>query len=302
MVLLATHNGETWLPEQLDSLLAQDHLALQFVVRDDASTDNTPALLEDFRERAPERVTLLPNPGTRPQGARANFAELMDHALNDRDEAYILFCDQDDSWHSDKVSALLAELPSKPGEPALVFSDMRVVDDSGKLIAESFMRYQHLSPHASLSRLLVQNHVSGCASLANRAALELAWPLPTAALMHDWWLALVSACVGTLCYREQPLQNYRQHEANAVGAAGYGTRYLWQRASGNRGTGLAALYEQAAALEARLTERDHPVPNGLASFLATRGMARLGRLRALLAAGHTRSGLVRNLPLWLETE
>ena len=117
--------------------------------------------------------------------------------------------------------------------------------------------------------------------------------------MHDWWLALVAASVGELHYCERPLLDYRQHSQNAVGAQGYGGHYLWQRASGERGTGLEALYQQAAALQTRLTERGHATPPALTSFLATRSMSRLQRWKALRNAGHTRRGLLRNLPIWL---
>ncbi len=299
VVLLATHNGAPWLEAQLDSLLSQDAGQLHIVARDDASTDTTPEILEAFRTRAPANFTLLDNPAGTAAGIHASFAALLKHALTERSEPHILFCDQDDLWYPDKLSSLLPLLQADPGRPALAYAEMRVVDDQQQTVADTFSTFQNLSPQAPLARLLVQNHVSGCASLFNRAALELACPLPAAALMHDWWLALVTACVGELQYYERPLQDYRQHGRNAIGAEGYSGRYLWRRASGDHGTGLAALYRQAATLETRLLERGFPVPAALASFLATRDITAFGRWRALRAAGHTRNGLLRNLPLWL---
>ncbi len=301
-ILLATHNGERWLPEQLDSLLAQDHPALHIAIRDDASSDATPSLLAAFQERAGSRVTVLDNSTHTPRGSKANFAGLIEHALTRRPDSHFLFCDQDDRWHPDKISTLLAALPGDASAPALVCSDMRVVGSAGSPLANSFMDYQRLSPAAGLARLLVQNHVSGCASLFNRAALELAWPLPPAAPAHDWWLALLCAAGGRLAYCPQALLDYRQHADNAVGAQGFNARYLWQRARGSQGTSLAQLYSQAEALWERLQERGYDCPKALASFLATRGMARPRRLGALWSGGHTRSGLARNIPLWLETE
>ncbi len=301
-VLLATHNGERWLAELLESLLAQDYAELHIVVRDDASHDATPTVLATFRERARERITLLDNTRQTPEGSNANFKALIDHALTWRRESHFLFCDQDDIWQPDKVSVLLARMPADTSRPALAYSDMRVVDERGALIAGSFMEHQHLSPESGLSRLLVQNHVSGCASLVNRAALELAWPLPAATLVHDWWLALACAAGGHLEYCDRPLLDYRQHDDNAIGARGFNRRYLWHRARGDRGTRLAQLYAQAQALKTRLQQRGLASPDALESFVATRELGRWRRLRALCAAGHTRSGLVRNLPLWLETE
>ncbi|MEM0955565.1 MAG: glycosyltransferase family 2 protein [Pseudomonadota bacterium] len=301
LVLLATHNGAPWLPEQLDSLLRQNHPALHIVVRDDASTDDTPNLLRRWCERTPGRVTLLTNHSDSAEGHRANFSALVTHALQCRDEPFVLFCDQDDIWHPNKVSVLLACMPESK-EPALVFSDMRVLGPSDGPVAASFLRHQSLSARAPLPRLLVQNHVSGCASVVNRAALELAWPLPEAALIHDWWLALVCASAGTLAYKDQALLDYRQHGSNSIGAPGYNTRYLWQRAAGERRTGLRMVYAQAAALEARLRERGRPIPEALSGLLEIRGKSRFVRFKSLLSGGYTRSGWIRNLPLWFGRE
>ena len=47
-ILLSTYNGERYLAEQLESLLAQDYPALEVFVRDDGSSDGTRAILERF--------------------------------------------------------------------------------------------------------------------------------------------------------------------------------------------------------------------------------------------------------------
>src|SRR4051794_21844611 len=58
-VAMATFNGETYLPEMLDSLAAQTRPPDELVVRDDGSSDATVALLEDFASRAPFPVRVL---------------------------------------------------------------------------------------------------------------------------------------------------------------------------------------------------------------------------------------------------
>src|SRR5690348_16157180 len=63
-VVLCTYNGERWLPELWRSLLAQTHVPDEIVVRDDASSDGTFALLENLRGAALARgvrVTLARN-------------------------------------------------------------------------------------------------------------------------------------------------------------------------------------------------------------------------------------------------
>ena len=79
---------------------------------------------------------------------------LMQYVLDHKSElglqqAYMMFCDQDDIWVKDKISiqvqAMLDAESNNPDLPILVHSDLQVVSHSGQLISESFMHYQGLS-------------------------------------------------------------------------------------------------------------------------------------------------------------
>ncbi len=108
VVLLATHNGERYLPEQLDSILGQNDVSVRVVALDDRSTDATPQLLAE-RAAADDRITVLPDDGTGGSSAR-NFYRLIDR-VEPRDGELVAFSDQDDVWHADKLArhaALLA--------------------------------------------------------------------------------------------------------------------------------------------------------------------------------------------------
>ena len=57
-VLLPAYQGARYLPEQLDSILAQSRSGLRILVRDDGSSDATPAVLADYAARHPEIVAI----------------------------------------------------------------------------------------------------------------------------------------------------------------------------------------------------------------------------------------------------
>jgi hypothetical protein len=103
--------------------------------------------------------------------------------------------------------------------PVLVHSDLKVISESGKPVADSFMKYQGLVPERNaFGQLLFCNLVTGCTALINEALAAKSLPIPDRAVMHDWWLALVAAAFGRLVFIEAPLVEYRQHPANALGA------------------------------------------------------------------------------------
>jgi len=295
VIVLATYNGAPWLEAQVRSLQAQDHQAWRLLVRDDGSTDGTPALLARLAGEEP-RLSVLESPGR--LGVVGNFGALLE-AGRAAGADYLLPCDQDDVWHPAHVSralALVRRLEEVHGRawPLLVHSDVEVVDAALRPLHPSLLGtlgHGH-EPDRPLPFLLAQNFVTGCASLANRALLELALPLPPGCPMHDWWLALCAASAGALGFDPTPGVRYRQHGVNQVGAGGLLATYHPLRAAGRRrlaqgwraGWGTVA---QAQALQARLVERGAAAPEVLEQVAAYAGLAgqppwrRLATLRRL---------------------
>lgn len=229
LVLLPVYNGGRFLPLQLDSILAQSFQNTLIVCRDDGSSDDSAAILEQYAQKWPQRFRLLEAPLGN-LGASANVALLMqsvlDNELRSSIDTYIALSDQDDYWYPEKLARCLTVMHSEeqktPEFPMMVHSDLRVVAENGQLIASSFAAYQGLKPlRNSFSSQLVCNTITGCTVLMNRALLRKALPIPPQAIMHDWWLGLVALAFGRACYIDIPLLDYRQHDANTVGAREY---------------------------------------------------------------------------------
>ena len=128
-VVLATYNGERFLQEQLDSLVAQTVLPNRLVVCDDRSTDSTIAILKTFRNSAPFPVeihinskTLLPT---------ENFFRAASLCPTD----YVALCDQDDLWDERKIE--LCDRMATASNPDLIVHSVVdfVTDADGKMVA-----------------------------------------------------------------------------------------------------------------------------------------------------------------------
>jgi glycosyltransferase involved in cell wall biosynthesis len=221
-ILLATYNGSAFLEQQLESLVGQTYPHWHLWVRDDGSTDQTPALLAAFAQRWPQKVTVVSDTLGN-LGIRGNFSCLMELSR----APYAMFCDQDDVWLPQKIEEslrVMQELEVRWGSagPLLVYSNLSVMNRDGKEVAPSFWTYQFIDGHSNrLNQLLVQNVVTGCTMLFNAPLRSLALPLPRQYALHDSWLGLVASCFGHLASIDQPLIRYRQHGANVVGAYAY---------------------------------------------------------------------------------
>jgi len=219
-VLLATFNGEQFLREQIDSVLAQENVCLRILARDDGSTDGTVAILQEYAQRFPQRFRLLED-GIKTGNAKWNFLKLTAAS----EAPYICYCDQDDVWLADKVSrslAVMAELEKEHDRalPLLVFTDLVVVNKDGATLFPSFWERDQIDPEVinRLRVLIGQNIVTGCSAMLNRRAAELSLRMPDECPMHDRWAGLIAAAMGRGGFVREKTVLYRQHGGNVIGA------------------------------------------------------------------------------------
>ena len=249
-VLLATYNGSKYVRQMIDSVLAQDYADFHIVLSDDCSKDDTASILAEYAAKYPDQITHYQS-GLRFGNAQNHFLHLL---KTFRNAPYIMFCDQDDYWFPDKLSKTMKKMQQteKPGVPALVHTDLRVVDGELKLMDSSFMHFSKLNgDRLALRHLLVQNVVTGCTVMVNRELAELACArLPeNGILMHDWYLALIATALGNIGYLDEATIDYRQHGNNTVGAKNTRSVSYILKKIRNDGvkTAMQQTYTQAAA-------------------------------------------------------
>ncbi|MFC4452168.1 glycosyltransferase family 2 protein [Deinococcus sonorensis] len=301
-IVLATYNGGHYLAEQLDSILAQSHTGWQLLAHDDGSSDDTLAILRAYQSRLGHQLQVVEHPSC--GGASANFSFL----LNRTNAPYVFLADQDDIWQPDKLERFMrairrAEVLAGIQTPLLVHSDLELVDDAGQPVAPSFWQYQHLDPRWGdhVPRLLTQNVVTGCATLVNRALLDLALPVPADAVMHDWWLALVACATGKVIWMPSTTVRYRQHSSNTLGAQKFDWHYILSKLGSLTDrqaarTTLMQNTQQARAFAERFSDNGWAAEAALFGSLSE--MSRLLKARTILQHGFWKVGLLRNLA-WL---
>ena len=219
-ILMATYNGATYLPAQIDSLLGQTVSFDKLYIQDDCSTDDTWAILEHYQSQYPDRIAITRNEKNT-GNPKHNFYSLMSRVQSD----YTMLCDQDDVWLPEKIEKTLAKMREMEGmygkdTPLLVHTDLAVTDEELQIRDISLFHMQGMNQsRTALPQLLVQNIVTGCAVMYNRALLRVfQGKTPSFFVMHDWWIALLACCFGQIGFLEESTMLYRQHTGNTVGA------------------------------------------------------------------------------------
>ncbi len=297
-VLLAAYNGMRFLPEQLVSLRAQDDPSFHVLLQDDGSQDNTMMLL--LQSCAADSRFQMGAEQEHGLGAVGNFWSLMQQCR----APYIALCDQDDRWHTDRLSRCrqaMERAEKQYGEetPLLVHSDCSLIGAEGQPLHASFFDHQGWDRSATgFRRLLVQNNVTGCTILMNEALKNLAvnYGDPAKMVMHDWFLALTAAAFGHVVMVDAPLVDYRQHGNNVQGASHQGQVQRGVKALGAWQKGknrIQLTYDHAKAFAemygAVLPEQAR---KDVAVYLATQKMKKPQRVAAVQRQGFTMQSII----------
>ena len=217
-VVMSVYNGAAHFREQIDNIVDQGLPAvcsLELYVRDDGSTDETKAILACYAARDKLTNELGPN-----IGVVASFPCLVGEILPSID--YFCFADQDDVWHTDKVSRALEVIDSSEIPAPLLYASEYVFCDAGlNAVSRSQLNKQSII----FSKLLYENAVSGNAVVFNRPLIDLVRRTHVENVYcHDWRVALLAASADEMLYdRIFYFLDYRRtgSNASATGTGGF---------------------------------------------------------------------------------
>lgn len=298
-ILLAVYNGERYLSEQIDSILAQSFQDWRLIMQDDGSTDRTVELAQQYVSRYPDRMQFFCNP--RNSGSpQKNFFSMFKRSS----APYVMTCDHDDVWLPDKVQVTIDKMreveQTLAGKPVLVHTDLKVVDQELRELSPSMFRSQCLDPDRDqFHQLLVQNIVTGCTMMVNRPLLELAERLPDQAIMHDWWFALIASAFGGIGFVPRPTILYRQHASNQVGAKnvknlGFVAKRMQQGKQIKRV--MQDTYSQAEAFLAEFADQLPPEMRRTAQqYIALPAQSKIAGVASLFRHDFFKHGITRRL-------
>lgn len=193
-VVMATYNGAKYIREQLDSILAQTYPLKEIIIQDDGSTDDTPAICEEYASKW-SNIKFIRNEHN--LGFNLNFKSAAMKAAGD----YVAFSDQDDVWFSDKIERQVEAI----GDHDICFSTH---------LRGSDMEHTHIvSPQYSLEALLF-NGFAGHTMLLRRDFIQTDehW---IDKIIYDWSLAVCGQLGRGIVMVDKPLNWHRTNVESA---------------------------------------------------------------------------------------
>jgi glycosyltransferase involved in cell wall biosynthesis len=129
-VVIPTYNRSRAVVRAIESVLAQDYEALEILVVDDGSRDDTAAVLRRYEGHPKIRVFFKANGGV---------ASARNRGIHEARGEYVAMLDSDDAFLPGKLRWQVAALEMFP-EAGLVWSDMRAVSGAGGVLAPRYLR------------------------------------------------------------------------------------------------------------------------------------------------------------------
>ncbi len=210
-ILLATFQGEKFLEDQLQSLASQKNVSVRVVINDDGSTDGTLDIIEKWKNTGLITKVSLSNK----LGPSLVFQRLL---MDNTDNEYIAFSDQDDIWDSNKLYEQIQLVPKN--KPTLIFTNRIFLSKNGK--ESKSLNYRKINPN--FRNALVENVSPGNTILINReAANKLSLHYQPDITHYDSWFYLVMSATGDVVHLDKNLVKYRLHDDNLVGLRSIGS-------------------------------------------------------------------------------
>jgi len=238
-VLIPNHNYGAFIGEAMDSVMAQDYAAVELIVADDGSKDDSVAVVKRKLKTAMERLdhaSLVELQANRGKLGAINAA--LDRIRGE----YLITLDADDWLSPSYASRCIAELSARRREDSslgFVYTDCELVDRGGAFIDRG--------RSVAFDRELV-----GKLSFLPEPALMLTEAFMQAAPFderirvatkhHKWRRVVDNGWTGH--HIAEPLFSYRMHTGNM---SGIGRRVMSESENGRRGERILSGYWEVAS-------------------------------------------------------
>ena len=123
---MPVYNGERYLAEAIESLLAQDYQNMEIIICDNASIDTTPQICQQFQQQD-SRIQYLQNKTN--IGASNNFNRTFNMARGE----FFMWAAYDDLWDQTYIRKCVQKLKQHP-EAIMCVTEFEMIDEEGKII------------------------------------------------------------------------------------------------------------------------------------------------------------------------
>jgi glycosyltransferase involved in cell wall biosynthesis len=190
-------NGEKYIAETMDSVIAQTYPNWEMIIVDDGSSDRSAQIVQDY-EKKDARIHLI-------QQENAGSSAARNHGIREASGRYIALLDADDLWEKNFLEEQINLMTEK--KVACVYSNYLLIDDSSKVIGHMVKAPEKLT----YKKMCVRNYIgclTGLYDTKEHGKIYLREELKSLRDDYAFWLDCVEAS-GVAYGNPKPLARYR---------------------------------------------------------------------------------------------
>lgn len=217
-VIMSTYNGESFIREQLESILEQTYRNVEIIVRDDGSKDDTVSIVKEYQKKH-KNIKLY-------EGENLGFVKSFFELLKLADADYYSYADQDDIWIENKIELAVNSLNKLDNaKPNMVFGNSDYYDEN-----MSFIGMGEKNKEYSFLQALFACIGQGMTMTVNKKTRDMIIEnMPKSCFFHDWWTYLLCIGMGNVAYNNVTTVKYRRRKQNATSEGqGYFHLLIWR--------------------------------------------------------------------------
>jgi glycosyltransferase involved in cell wall biosynthesis len=124
-IVLPVYNGERYLRLAIDSILDQEYENLELIIVDDASTDSTPSIVREYKDKDKRIVSIINSSNLKLPGS-------LNIGFEKAKGAWHTWTSDDNILHSNYLSELLKRAIEENSD--FLYSDYEVIDENGQFL------------------------------------------------------------------------------------------------------------------------------------------------------------------------
>jgi glycosyltransferase involved in cell wall biosynthesis len=238
-VCITTYNHGKYIAQAIDSVLMQrTNFDYEIIIGEDDSTDNTRAIVKEYKNRYPDKIRLFLNDrknviyiNGKPTG-RMNLANNLRHASGE----YIALLDGDDYWSDPFKLQKQVDLLDRDPACSMCYHNVMVCYEDEPDRSHPFYdanpkrRNTHPIPQpiSTLEDLLAGNYIHTPSVMFRRCSIHRNLPDWFFTLDRgDWPLHILNSHEGHICYINEVMACYRVHQGGV-----FSTKSFFEKSMG----------------------------------------------------------------------
>jgi glycosyltransferase involved in cell wall biosynthesis len=205
-VCMATYRGAPFVREQIESILEQLHDDDELVIVDDASPDDTVAVIAQIDD---PRIRL------HTESVNRGYVATFEKAIRRARGTYVLLSDQDDVWTPGRLELMISHLNTS----LVVAGNYSVLGEDGRMPARRPLRpgFDGRIGWNTLAILVGYRPYFGCAMGFRRELVPVLVPFPGIFIeSHDLWLAILGNATRSISHLSEVVVERRLHDYNVT--------------------------------------------------------------------------------------